>query len=753
MQLLYEAARQASQQASSVAGGGTAVRTTPIVVQNAESFLVRFPSRDTETWQLFVVSYGEDSVTFSTPINTGISIADYDDSSRYPLQDSGYLITITVDNGDTTAFFIDAVGTLVEKIDIGNGDYKIMSGNGYVTGVFYRNPRNGIVTLKYWSGDRIYTSTYNNVDGNSFDFNYFSLGGEPSDCTIDGTFSFYYTETLATDPRVFLGNAVTGVNTEITQALRIDGAEYDSGILSQQGNYIGVFFRHLYETSIPTGCSYNIGENTITVPTGTAGTVRIGQQVIGPITDPRASYVIAIDELNDVITVSEPSQTVGADAGVLFTKEFCDVLRIFNTDGTYTDIDTSEVNATVLEAADVFGASKIVIKYESGSNLIPQSFGVYNHETQLFNSISYDAVEYPGWEWNVSAKIDFVNEFGDPGATEYVYIMVKGDSTFDGKMNRYDAFKFIWTNLIGSVFYEHTIDIGVGETFGWKNSTNYNYYYPSVPGSFYCNPPGAAELYMLFLNNDGTVYYENSETTYADAGSYFENVPLGSNFILFTHYDNSRTLPDNKIQFFGIWDSANNGWVQDEKLWTTTNNGWSVNYASFYMENSDDDLTYYWNSAMATAQGIRNFAPGYIEAYQLDFNTGSAYKDYHKSGNTVLITTTTEGKIFTSTELLDFTLAQGIWGRVDLNENYILNVWQDSENGNKHVIDLYDYEGNLLQSILTDNTAMNSTRIVNNRIYVDIEGTPQRIWALTADSYTLYAFDGYSFSEADNDMR
>jgi hypothetical protein len=280
----------------------------------------------------------------------------------------------------------------------------------------------------------------------------------------------------------------------------------------------------------------------------------------------------------------------------------------------------------------------------------------------------------------------------------------------------------------------------------------------SSPVAFFCNRDARPNVELLFLNPDGGATLVETPTLYADAAAYFEYRPLGTRYFMFTYYDNSRTIPNDDIQFFGIWDSRNAEWVDNDWIWTTTNNGWGTNYDTFYMDNVTANKTYYWYAGLGeSGNSIQNFYPRYTRARTLDGNNGSVYNDYHMSGITLLQISTNEAAILTSEGVIEFGLTQGVWGdTVRLNKDCILNVWADSSNDDKYVIDLYQYsinENTLVHSILTDNIDMNSIRIVNDRIYVEIQGSPTKIYALSGDSYELYEFSEDGMSESDNDCR
>ena len=204
-EMLIEAISQKSKGSTNApgvggGGGGSASVSSQLIVLN---------ERDASTFTYYVFNY--DNGTVKGPIDTGISVNDYDwnNSQKYPINKGGYLHRFfNVGNNDYAMLFIDATGNLLETVIGNTGDLSISSiGGRYIVAWDFDE-------AVIWATDGIKvltdTTTFVGVD------NYGTVGWDNT--TSDG-FVMYSIKDLEdgnNEHKLYLGtaNAITPIFTE-----------------------------------------------------------------------------------------------------------------------------------------------------------------------------------------------------------------------------------------------------------------------------------------------------------------------------------------------------------------------------------------------------------------------------------------------------------------------------------------------------------------------------------------------------------
>jgi hypothetical protein len=829
MRMLYEAAMKSSSSAPpGIAGGGGAGQPNPrAIVVSAQDVLVDYVDSVTDEVKFFVANY--DSFAFSDEIRTGYTSAEisggpYDEEL---VAGRGWIVSLTLAIDNTQVFyFIDAGGNLVETIDTGSsGNTNYSSEQGIVSLLSYTDPITGKVTLKWWGGDTVYTQTFDNVDD---DYVYFDTTSS-DDCTVDGTTTIYYYDTVLEKERTYLINAYTGAVTEITETLEHPTFDYNSLALHGIGNFlIAEFFSSPTESTL---ASYNIGDPFLTLSAPNPN-IFVGDEITGP-NIAIGTYVIEIE--GTIVSLSLPVNGTEADVTINTVSSRFELTRIINTDGTYTDYDFGQYNAWGFDERAVFGTNKVAYLLYTQTDQLPWTLVTYSHAESVWYSAQIDRIKYPSEtiDWH---NIDpFRDYYYSPTATESLKLITYDQASNDSKMTRFSPVKFYWNNATtGEIYtYEPTIGIvdfqdlsttagaytegsytgiasttegpGSGATFDITvdsngdaigvtiNDAGEGYYigevltiagtaiggespseditltinqlqYYSVadpfsspetmPLLYYVSAVDSTDVEILSLNQDGTTSTYTTPTLYADAGSYFDTRALGDEYTLFTHYDNSR---EGDVQFFGAWSNADGAFTDnDNNIWVSTSNGWSTNYDTFFMSDATGDLTWYFNSSMGdldqTIQAIEG-APAYTDALEADYNSGGDYIDFHQTGTTLLVMPDDTAYIlssnYTSPAQVDFSETINV---SLLNANYYYNL---AQNGlSEYVVDVYDLEGSLVNTVETEFGSYDDFVVYDNRVWlIQIDGASVTFWMISPSGYQTKTINSNSFDYSYNSWR
>jgi hypothetical protein len=834
-QALYEQvaritqARNRAGNAPGAAGGGSIPNTNPkAITVSAKHMAIWYEDTVSGAAKFFIANY--ENLTFSPEIELDPDYTNINDISFRELANGkGWLLRKTDQSSNRTFYFIDGGGNLIETVYTADSPRNDNSFDGFSFALSYTDPETGLVTLKWWGGDTIYTKTFENVDGNTVNYNWFSN----DDSTIDGTFSIYYDDDLS-EERVYLVNAYTGVVTEITDVITYEGEKGFSDGMHGSGNFMYVTFQSQNDTT--STASYTNGTNAVTLSAPNTN-IRIGDAILGDSIDPN-TYVLEIN--GTAITLSQNVVGDETDVTVTFNGLHMDLLRIIKTDGTYTDIDISVYNAWDINETFLVGTNKLIIWLRSYANGLNDTLISIDPVTTGCWFLTFDNNGKYGNSFLI--QTDRLRSFEDwaasPAGAESFSMYLYDNGSSDGTMTRYSPLLIVWTNTTTGEIYSYepttgspltavptgpypagvyipdqsytdvpvvnpvgfdgisitwnittnsngdfgdigvantgsgykvgdqivilgssiggsspaddvTFDIAEISTFGLVSSNQGN----TAPIVLYANAPNETKVQILQLNQDGTIALTDTVTDYEDAGSYFDNIPLGDDYVLLTHYDNSQAP---NIQFWGIWDVQQQGFVGDDWFWTTTSNSWGTNYDTFWMSDNTEFVTYWWNSSQGqlgnipTTVGTGSIGNG---TYKADENNGGEYVDYHQTGTTLLVLSPDQGYLLSSNNtppaLLDL---NGDISVIRLNKTHFYNLWPDSENSDKYVIDAYNLEGDKTQTITTDLDNYYDFYVVGDRVYLTQEdGGDLIIYAISPTTYVTKTISKESWSNQPND--
>jgi len=828
MRMLYEAAMKSSSSAPpGIAGGGGAGQPNPrAIVVSAQDVLVDYVDSVTDEVKFFVANY--DSFAFSDEIRTGYTSAElaggpYDEEL---VAGRGWIVSLTlaIDNAEVF-YFIDAGGNLVETVDTGGSANNYSSEQGIVSFLSYTDPRTGKVTLKWWGGDTVYTQTFDNVADSYVYFD--TTSGD--DCTVDGTTTIYYDDTVLNKQRTYLINAYTGTVTEITETLEHPTFDYESLALHGIGNFlIAEFFSFRTESA---EASYNIGDSFLTLSAPNPN-IFVGDEITGPNI---ATGTVVIEIEGTTVSLSLPVNGTEVDQGIATNSSRFELTRIINTDGTYTDYDFGQYNAWDFNERAIFGTNKVAYLLYTQTDQLPWTLVTYSHSESVWYSAQIDKIKYPNFRMDWYNIDPFSDYYNSPAATESFNFIAYDTESTDDKMWRYSPIKFYWNNATTAEIYTYEPTIGItdfqnlsttagaytegpytgiasttegpgsGATFDITvdsngdvtvltiNERGEGYYigevltiagtaiggespseditltvnqlqYYSVadpfsapetmPALHYVSAVDSNDVEILTLKQDGTTSTYTTPTLYADTGTYFNVTALGNEYTLFSHYDNSR---EGDIQFFGAWSNADGAFTDnDNNIWVSTNNSWTSNYDTFFMSDATGDLTWYFNSSMGnldqTIQAIEG-APAYNNSVEADYNNGGDYIDFHQTGTTLLVMPDDTAYIlssnYTSPAQVDFSETIDV---SRLNANYYYNL---AQNGlSEYVVDVYDLEGSLVNTVETEFGSYDNFEVYGNRVWLtQVDGTSVTFWMLSPSGYQTKTINSNSFDYSFNSWR
>jgi hypothetical protein len=744
---LYEQAIRAGKaragQAPGVAGGGgTPLTSNPRAITiSAKNVAVWYYDEITGAAKLFIVNY--EDLTFSEEI---VLDEDYNNvdgiSFRELVNDRGWIIRKR-DTGslNSTYFFVDAGGNLIEKVYTGSSQRSDSQFDGVGAAVSYTDPVTGKVTAKWWAGDVIYTKTFENVTTETVSFDWFDY----DDATIDGAATLYYTDSISDTERVYLFNLYTGTVKEITNLLTYKGENTVVDGMHSIGNFM---FATFLTTIASNGtASYDSGTDTIILSSPNPN-IKIGDQVSGPSITP-GTYITNI--VGTTMTLDQNVTGDQTDASIDFNGNRMDLLRIIRTDGTYTDFDLLQYNAWGIDDNWLIGSNKLVLYLYSNAIGLPNtliSVSVNGTGTEVYWELINKEV-YPGWNTFNTERLQ--NGYGVPspaGAESFGMYFWEG-STNDGKMERYSALNVIWTNVTTGQIYTYEPTLVGAETFGFRNIGE-----TTAPALIYVNEPSSDYVQLLQLKQDGTTSLTDTVTLYADTSNYFDARSLGDDYVLLTHYDDNQA-PTN--QFWSIWDVAADGFVDNDWFFTTTDNFWGTNYDTFWMAQNTEDKTYWWNSSQG---GLGNLPTQIVGAgginngtKEADFDDGSNRIDFHQTGTTLIAVSPTQGYLLNSdyTPPARLDLNGDLW-YTRLNATHLYNLWPDAGNGGVYVLDVYDLEGTKVQTITTALDTYNNFDVIGDRVYLtQADGSTLTIYAVSPTTFATKTVEANDWSQDFND--
>jgi hypothetical protein len=174
------------------------------------------------------------------------------------------------------------------------------------------------------------------------------------------------------------------------------------------------------------------------------------------------------------------------------------------------------------------------------------------------------------------------------------------------------------------------------------------------------------------------------------------------------------------------------------------------------MSDTTGDLTWYFNSSMGdldqTIQAIEG-APAYSNSVEADYNSGGDYIDFHQTGTTLLVMPDDTAYIlssnYTSPAQVDFSETIDV---SQLNANYYYNL---AQNGlGEYVVDVYDLEGSLVNTVETEFGSYDDFVVYGNRVWLtQVDGTSVTFWMLSPSGYQTKTINSNSFDYSYNSWR
>ena len=734
---IFEAARAASSASAAAAGAGGGylpqpVDTNPRAIKIAakNNMIGYYDGANTGNLVFFTADW--DSVSFSDNADTGIPYSDIDGWYFDEMIDGkGVLARITMNNNDRYYIFIDAGGNIIEKVHLIYGSTYGTSANrrsseGLVIQLSYRNDSGRII--KWWNGDEIFTHTDTTINSNSNNFSLDYYGYD--DAFSDGTTSASIIDEDLGYRRIFHCRP-NGQFLEVTSSLRINGIQSQNESLHCIGNFAISTFQ--FDTPNLDGtASYDNGSFDVTLSAPVTG-LRRGMEITGGDFDP-GTLVTSISNDGLTITVSILPNLTNNDAPVIFIGNFLDTIRVTLADGTvHRDFDVSEYDAKFDILFELFGSDKavLVLSRVFDSKVV---YVIYSHTTGVLstttpiNYLDYNQIS------NSDLKQTFYSSVNSVAGCERFLGAQLGNQTWDGKMYRYEDFTFIWSNSSGRVF-TYTFDTSV-ETVGYNN-TGYGY---GSPMYAVINSPGSTDLEIMRFNDNGTVNITSLGTAYGYWNDYLEYGALGDNTYV-SWKDSSRVLPDNKIQAFAVF-AGGTGPV--DQIWVTQNNNGAQIGKTQFIGQGDEGVTYLFNYGLNEYYTISDLVVGWTEfrydSYQnaINFEMLSNAALYPGDGSFYLVNPS-----YTPPVKLEDGEPEEFRGSSD----YAVKLSIDGGPEGFIRINVYDYEGTLVNFVITQATTYENFDVVNERIFLSQNPT--------GDTWHYYIItpneDEYVFKEITTD--
>lgn len=687
-----------SNTASSGGGGagGPAVSPNPKAIKIAAKN-VTFGYDDETTGNLAFFNADWDAVLFSDNADTGIPYADITGWQFDEMIDGkGLLIRITMNIGDRYYLFIDAGCNIIETVHLVDDSTYGRSANrttceGLVIQLSYRNELGRVI--KWWNGDEIFTYIDTSINSSS---NNFSLGWYSQDNAFsDGTTSAYIND-------LDLGNRVfhcrpDGQFLEVTSTLKINETFAQDSLLYCVGNFAISYF--IPSTPSLNGIvDYNSESFEITLRDPVPG-LRIGMAITGP-DFTEATLINNIDGLT--ITVTKLPTTTENEIAVEFIGNFVDTFRVSLSDGTYTDLNVSGLNASNVEDKGLFGSDKaffILHRYFDNTAV----YIIYNHSTGSLIGTSPTDYFVNYTYYNARKKNFFYAVESINGCERFLGAQL-GDSSWDGKMSRYNDFTFIWTNSAGEPF-TYTFDTTAG-TLGINYSNGYG-----SPMYAVINSPESLDLEIIRFNDNGTVDITSLETTYSDWNGVMQYGALGDK--TFVRYeDNSRISLDNKTQANAVFAG---GTSPADQIWVNNDNNVVAIGETYFISQTDEDVTYLFNYALnefyETGDALSTWYLFRETSYQNAIN-------FETLSNAALLYPDSSFMLVNPTYTPPPTLNDGAGLEFKGSSDYAVKLSEDSGADGFVRIDVYNYEGTLVNFVITQATGYNDFQVVNERIYL-----------------------------------
>jgi hypothetical protein len=375
-----------------------------------------------------------------------------------------------------------------------------------------------------------------------------------------------------------------------------------------------------------------------------------------------------------------------------------DLVRVFETDGTYTDLDLSAYEGN---NADIFlyGTNKFAIVLFPDNTSIDRTVLSYNTSTKSMVTATYAQADYANLEYVYTNEPgNLTDSWGSPEGCETLWLMaLSGGSNYDGDhgIDVYDGAKSMCLLDGASSFIEETLS-NFAPIFSYSD-------YAKIP-TLFCHRDGVSNLELMVITPEGTVYGDTG-SLWTDVQSYFDLVALGD-YVLTTYYN----LDNDPIkQSFAIW----NGTTIIDEFWNSTNNAWQYNWKVAVINQFDEEKTYYFTPASGEWKFLSNT---YADYYFSDFSGYSDYFGNHKSGIIRLRMNPDNSIAMITPETVDVTtFAIENIGDVRTNANKLINIYQRGDD-NFWVIEIFDFSGNRMVNYSSYNDTYFDLYTINDRI-------------------------------------
>jgi hypothetical protein len=697
-----------SNTASSGGGGAGGPVTSPnskAIKISAKNNTIGY--NDETTGNLVFFNADWDAVSFSNNADTGIPYSDIDEWFFDEMIDGkGCLVRVNMLNGDRYFIFIDAGCNIIETVNLissANGSTYGNSSNrnsseGLAIQLSYRNESGRII--KWWNGDEIFTHIDTTINSSTDDFN---LGWYGYDGAFnDGTTSAYINDTDLGYDRIFHCR-LDGQFLEVTSSLIINGIQTQNGNLHCIGNFAISTF--IFDTPNLGGtASYDTESFEVTLSVPVPG-LRKGMDITG-VDFAEFTQITAISNDGLTITVSAYPTSTDTDVPVVFIGSFLDTLRVMSSDGTYTDFDVSEYDAKIEILFELIGSDKAVLAlYRTFNNTVV--YVIYNHTTGVLTSS--DPISYLDYNQilNSDMKQNFSSSVNSVAGCEIFFGTQVGGNSWDGKMYRYEDLTFIWSNPLGEVF-SYTFDTPAATTVGFSQA---NSGYGSPMYAVINSPEATIDLEIMRFNDNGTVDITSLGTTYSDWNGYLEYGALGDKTYI-SWKDNSRVLPDNKIQAFAVFAG---GTSPVDQIWVTDyNNGAQIGRTQ-YIAQFEEGVTYLFNDGLNEYYTI----PDIIN----DGDTQFRYNSWQNAINFEILSNAVlfpgDGSFYLVNP--DYTPPVKLNGAglaFRGNSDYAVKLSEDGGLDGFIRVDVYDYEGTLVNFVVTQSITYVDFAVVNERIFL-----------------------------------
>jgi hypothetical protein len=720
-------------------GGGTAVSKNPKAIKIAakNNLIGYYDQADTQNLVFFVADW--DAVAFSNNADTGIPYADINNWYVDEMIDGkGVLVQVRMNNNDRYYIFIDAGGNIIETVHLvyaslyGTGSSRL-STEGIGIQLTYRNETQGRV-VKWWNGNEIFSYQDNNTIESNQDHFYTDWYGWDS-AFADGTGSVYIYDNILDDWRIF-HTRPNGEFIEVTNSYYNNGIGADYNMLHCVGNFWIADYQSDY-VEYSANATYHHDSYTVTLPAPIPG-LRRGMEILGVGTGDFGSGIRILEISNGglELTISDYPNSDNTDAPVIFNGSFVDTFRVMSADGSYTNLDISEYDATYTLNSYLFGSDKAAFLLGTGYGKV--IYLLYTHSTGNLSSASIVNLGYVQY-LNLEMKNNF-QSLSSPLGCERFLGSVSGISTYDGKMSQYEGYTFVWSNPNGDIF-TYTFDTSV-DTVRVRGGESYG-----DPMYVVINSPESLNLEIMRFNDNGTVDITSLGTEYADWNGYLQYGALGDKTWI-SWKDTSRALPDNKIQSFAVF-AGGTGPV--DQLWMTTNNNGDQIGRNQFISQFDESVTYLFNYSGNAYYTITDLISSWTQfrynSYQDPINfevlsnvAATLFPTYDSS---LLINPNFQPPVRIDGPILEF---RG-------SSNYAVRLVDSGINGGLIRIDVFNYEGTLVNSVLTQSNTYADFQVVGDRIFLlqnsqSVDNT-YHLYLITANTYqvkdiTTYA--GYNYS-------